>query len=315
MPRDKDGAGGLPEARTVRQDPAPGRHPLVRPALEGVPETALWALHHRAARARAAPGALPDPMAVSAADRCDYPFARKFGRPNALMSQYLALRARFYDREVLRFLVRHPRATVVSLGEGLETQFWRVDNGQLRWLTVDLPEVVALRRALLPHGDRQRTVACSALDLRWADHIGPHDGPVLVLAQGLFTYLRRSEVETLIRACADRFPSGTLVFDTVPPWTIALSRLRLMRCRGFAFPPMSFWLTTRGLARLTSVHPRVVDARHIPSPAGHGPLGAVLRHGHRLRLAGSAVPADVRVSFADRPGEAPHGTGAAGGRR
>ena len=33
----------------------------------------------------------------------------------------------------------HPAGTVVALGEGLETQFWRPDNGRVRWLSVDLP--------------------------------------------------------------------------------------------------------------------------------------------------------------------------------
>jgi O-methyltransferase involved in polyketide biosynthesis len=42
-----------------------------------------------------------------------------------------------------RFLAANPDGTVVALGEGLETQFWRVDNGRVRWLTVDLPETIA----------------------------------------------------------------------------------------------------------------------------------------------------------------------------
>jgi hypothetical protein len=29
---------------------------------------------------------------------------------------------------VRRFVAQHPAGTVVALGEGLETQFWRVDN-------------------------------------------------------------------------------------------------------------------------------------------------------------------------------------------
>jgi O-methyltransferase involved in polyketide biosynthesis len=32
----------------------------------------------------------------------------------------------------------------VSLGEGLETQGRRVDNGRLRWLSVDLPDAIRL---------------------------------------------------------------------------------------------------------------------------------------------------------------------------
>ena len=39
-----------------------------------------------------------------------------------------------------RFLAANPDGTVVALGEGLETGFWRVDNGSVNWLTVELPE-------------------------------------------------------------------------------------------------------------------------------------------------------------------------------
>ena len=60
-----------------------------------------------------------------------------------------------FDAAVRRFLGSHPAGTVVALGEGLETQFWRLDNGQVRWLTVDLPETMDLRHRLLPDGPRQ----------------------------------------------------------------------------------------------------------------------------------------------------------------
>jgi O-methyltransferase involved in polyketide biosynthesis len=39
---------------------------------------------------------------------------------------------------------------VVALGEGLETQFWRLDNGRVRWLTVDLPDTMDLRHCWAP---------------------------------------------------------------------------------------------------------------------------------------------------------------------
>ncbi len=36
----------------------------------------------------------------------------------------------------------------------METQFWRVDNGRVHWLTVNLPEVVTVRQQLLDDGPR-----------------------------------------------------------------------------------------------------------------------------------------------------------------
>jgi O-methyltransferase involved in polyketide biosynthesis len=45
--------------------------PSVRPDLEGVPETLLWTLWHRALEARRAGGVLRDPLAVELVDRID----------------------------------------------------------------------------------------------------------------------------------------------------------------------------------------------------------------------------------------------------
>ena len=103
--------------------------------LSGVPATLLSNLGRRAAAARAKRPLLKDPLAVQAAERLDYDFAQA---PRGVSSH--ALRVATFDDAVRRFLRRHPAGTVVALGEGLETQFWRVDNGRMQaWPTVDLP--------------------------------------------------------------------------------------------------------------------------------------------------------------------------------
>src|SRR5215470_17443264 len=137
--------------------------------LTGVPETALWNLYQRASAARA--GHLDDPRAVEVLARLDYPFER-FGSPyGGLAARLHALRVRTVDAALRRVLAGAPDATVIALGEGFETQFWRVDNGQLRWLTLDLREVAAVRHEVLPDGPRNRTLAGSAADAGWASQV------------------------------------------------------------------------------------------------------------------------------------------------
>ena len=104
---------------------------------------------------------LDDPKAVELVERIDYPFGERFGSGEGF-SQWQALRARCFDLAVARFLAQHPDGSVVALGEGLETQFWRVDNGRVRWLTVDLPEVVELRQA----APSRRRLGCARSDAR-----------------------------------------------------------------------------------------------------------------------------------------------------
>jgi hypothetical protein len=111
--------------------------------LEGVPETTLWTLHRRAVEAARADAVIRDPPALSLVERID-------------LGQWQALRAMAFDREVRRFAAARPGGTNFALGEGLETGFWRADDGRMRWLRVDLPEVIALRERLLPPSPRRR---------------------------------------------------------------------------------------------------------------------------------------------------------------
>jgi hypothetical protein len=136
--------------------------------LSGVPETLLGNLGRRAAAARI--GALNDPVAIEVVSRLDYDFAG-----SARGARWHAVRVATFDRAVRRFLDSHPSGMLVALGEGLETQFWRLDNGQVRWLTVDVPETMELRNRLLPDGPRRSSHWGSALDLGWLDRLDPAD--------------------------------------------------------------------------------------------------------------------------------------------
>jgi O-methyltransferase involved in polyketide biosynthesis len=87
------------------------------PALDGVPETMLWALHNRASEARRRDGVLTDPESLRIYRALAYDFDGHFGTPTGS----LAMRAAAIDRALRNWLDAHPSGFVVSLGEGLET--------------------------------------------------------------------------------------------------------------------------------------------------------------------------------------------------
>ena len=59
------------------------------------------------------------------------------------------LRTAIIDFWVRSFLAAHPAGTVVEIGTGLNTRFERVDNGQVHWFDLDLPDTIDLRRNFL----------------------------------------------------------------------------------------------------------------------------------------------------------------------
>ncbi|RJQ74698.1 class I SAM-dependent methyltransferase [Pseudonocardiaceae bacterium YIM PH 21723] len=237
----------------------------IRPGLSGVPETLLLTLWARYRSTQKPNSLLTDPKAAELVAAIDYPFEQHFPAADG-RSDVIALRSVAFDREISAFLDGHPEGTVVCLGEGLETHFWRVDNGRARWLTVDLPESATLREKLLPTGPRQRILACSATDHRWLDEVAAANG-VLIVAQGLLMYLKPEEVHDLFRACAERFPGGGFVFDTMPKmWVKASAKGQDRDRQGMRIPPM-YWSQDPGkLAGLHRLHPNIAGSRRVPYP-------------------------------------------------
>jgi O-methyltransferase involved in polyketide biosynthesis len=228
------------------------------PQLAGVPETLLWPLYNRASEARRGDGLLRDPWAVKIADAIDYPFAAHFGRPG----EGHVLRALRFDEQVKQFLEERPDGTVVALADGLETQAWRVDNGRMRWLSIDLPEAIELRRRFLAETDRFRYLACSALDFRWMDEVDASRG-VMITAQGLLMYLQPADVAHLLAGCAARFPGGRMLFDAIPRWASRLMRHGIRKTKAYRLPPMPWGLNSNELETLRSFHPNIVQVREV----------------------------------------------------
>ncbi|MBC2876472.1 class I SAM-dependent methyltransferase [Streptomyces sp. TYQ1024] len=270
----------------------------VKVELSGLPETLLWTLWNRACEAEHADPVLADPMAEALVRKLDYPFEKRLGPPHPLFSQVQGLRSLTFDRAVRQYTERRPEATVVALGEGLETGFWRVDNGRLRWLSVDLPEAAGLRRALLPEHPRARVLARSAADLSWLDEIDAPERGTIVTAQALMMYLRPREVRDIIAACAERLPGGALVLDSMPRWITRLTREGKIRIGELAIPPMRWSMAPGDRSRLYAVHPRITDVRALTMPRGRGVTGRLVRYQHLVPVFRSVSPAVTLLRFA-----------------
>jgi O-methyltransferase involved in polyketide biosynthesis len=284
----------------VEHDPQRGER--LRVDLDGVPETALWTLYGRAAEAARPDGVLHDPKAIELMDAIDFDFAGRFGPAVAVFGRFVAMRAAAFDVQVRAFLDETPDAMVVALGEGLETQFWRVDNGRVRWFTVELPQSAAVREAVLPpHPPRTRLHAGSALDPGWLEALGV--GPqerVIVIAQGLLMYLPPKEVQALITRCAASFRGGAMVFDTVPKWLARMARTQRLRGPGgYVAPPMPWGVTPGRLVDALRLVPDIAKVRLVDPPrVGGATSSTVLRSRQVVPALRRHGPGIVRLDFA-----------------
>jgi methyltransferase (TIGR00027 family) len=193
--------------------------------LGDVAHTGLLTLFCHAIESRSREPLLVDPKAEAIADRLRPVLARSptrilrhlaQGRLRDALVVHIALRARKYDRYAQDFVERHPGGCMVNLGCGLDTRFWRIDEGHLHLYDLDLPEVIALKRELVEETDRYHLIGLSLFEPQWMDRVAAEQpGPFLFLAEGLLMYLPPDRVRTLILELQSRFPGSELVFETV----------------------------------------------------------------------------------------------------
>ena len=181
-----------------------------------VQETLVIPLYARKMCSQLYPDLYRDDTAVRLIDAIDYDFSLLEKKSASLMQRFgfleAAMRQNDLTFEVRDYLRTHPRAAVVNLGCGLDDTGRRCDNGSCRIYNLDLPDVIAVRRELLPPGEREELIPCDLNDTAWFDRIDTADGAVF-FAAGVFYYFLKEQVHALVRSMADAFPGSVLVFD------------------------------------------------------------------------------------------------------
>lgn len=177
-------------------------------ALTPEQETLLIPLY-----AKAQPGnpVFYDPQARKILDQVDYDFTRLRVPYKTVI--LVCQRAKKLDAVVHDFLAEQPGGVVLHLGCGLDSRFWRVDDGRIEWYDLDMPPVVELRRRFYPESERYHLIASSVTDLEWVETVEAAKRPVLVVAEGLLMYLGEAEVRRLVLRLREAFPGCRLIAD------------------------------------------------------------------------------------------------------
>lgn len=128
---------------------------------------------------------------------------------------HLALRAKQYDMYTMEFLANHPDGVIVNLGCGFDTRFHRIDNGKVICYDLDLPEVIEIKKKLVPEEERYRYLEYSVLDYRWMDEIKQINKPVMFIAEGLLMYLPQRDVENMVKKLSNDFKGAILLCEVV----------------------------------------------------------------------------------------------------
>lgn len=152
-----------------------------------------------------------DPHAQDVLNRIDYDYSRLRVPYKTVI--LVCQRAKKLDAVTQAFLAEHPDGMVLQLGCGLDGRFWRVDNGRVHWVDLDMPPVAELRRQIFPGSERYHLLASSVTDLDWMEQVNAAGRPVLAVAEGLLMYLSEDDVRRLVLQLREKFPGCRLAAD------------------------------------------------------------------------------------------------------
>lgn len=182
----------------------------IKPTINGSAETMLQSFYARAQYSKSKNNKFYDAKALELVDEIDYDFSTAAG--DSTMGKGVIARTIVFDELVKDFIEKNPDCTVVNIACGLDTRFYRMDNGKITWYNLDLPETIAIRDQIFQESGRVSTIGISALDSAWAKEVKVR-GKMLFIIEGLSMYLTAEENGQMLKIIKDNFDNAYILME------------------------------------------------------------------------------------------------------
>lgn len=184
--------------------------------LSGVSETLLIPLYARYQETLRDEPAIFDSKAVEIVEALNLDLSRFENDWSVTMA--VVVRTHILDEAVKGFIEKNPECLIVNIAAGLCTRYFRVDNGQLQWFNLDLPQVHKVWQDVFDESERYKFLAYSVLDFEWLNEVQAFQHrPTLFIIEGLFMYLSESEVQDILFTLKSNFPGADVLLEAYSP--------------------------------------------------------------------------------------------------
>lgn len=154
---------------------------------------------------------LNDKKAIEIVEQIDYDFnSLKISEKTNIM---MCIRAKLIDNHVKRFLSSNKNNVALHLGCGLDSRYYRIKNNDVEWYDIDFKEVINIRQHFFKETDKYHMIASSVTESEWIERIPQEKDNYIIVAEGLFMYLKENEIKELLSRLKDRIGNYTLIFD------------------------------------------------------------------------------------------------------
>ena len=126
----------------------------------------------------------------------------------------LIKRVKYFDKITNDYISNNPSCTVINLACGFDTRYWRINNKNCKFIELDLPEVIALKKEVFKEQINYELIGCSILDVSWIDKVTLNgNNNILILAEGIFMYLPKQDVILLLQTISQRFNNSQIIVE------------------------------------------------------------------------------------------------------
>ena len=216
--------------------------------INHISDTAHWVAMYRAFESERADSLFDDPFARRLAGDLGGSIVREVPQGES-MAWAVIVRTAVMD-ELILDCIDKGCTQVLNLGAGLDTRAFRLMLPQtLTWLDVDLPSMIAHRRACLKHHKPRCNHAHVAGDVNDADELnrilcmarkGKAKGPMLVVSEGLLVYLDAAQVSALAALLHAEQSARWWLADLVSPMLLGMVGARWPSNEAAASAPFQF---------------------------------------------------------------------------
>ena len=187
---------------------------------DAVSETLLIPLYMRYQESLKPDPIIHDESALRLVPQIDYDFSKFDTAVHSSVGS--AIRATYLDNVTKDFIQRHQQPIIVMVGCGLDARHERVgDIGKnIPFYELDLPDVIALRKQMMPPAENEILLPASAFETDWMDTLQtqyPHASFLFVI-EGVLMYFNEAQVKKLFKDLATRFSGGEIAFDIGSTW-------------------------------------------------------------------------------------------------
>jgi methyltransferase (TIGR00027 family) len=195
--------------------------------IENISDTARWVAIYRAMETDRPDAHFRDPYARKLAGERGEEIVQNMPRARQ-MAWTMIVRTAVFDQLILDAVNGKQVDLVLNLAAGLDARPWRMDlPASLRWIDVDLPEILAYKTNMLKDERPRCQYEAIAVDLRdetrrqaLFSQLGASSARVLVVTEGLLVYLTPEQVGSLARDLHTPPSFRWWVIDIAGPWVL-----------------------------------------------------------------------------------------------